>query len=881
MFWIRWLISTLLLSAVRQVAPKPGISVSHGKVISSPNNRGFQNSGPLNSSTSQGRTFVHDKGTFSPPRAQPPISPKLLCPKGYDLINGNCVFSHTIPANIECPQGYEVLKGDFTVECVLNRIVSAMFNCPNGSPPKFVENNAFCPTEIVENAIIACPPNTIQKENGCIAVESKPPGFKCPEGYSLGDDSNCKQVIETKPLLNCPPETTLEQTTMACIAKVIVEPLEVCPPGAIPVKSRDLSDMRSLLNRITSNQETQGRKLQEIPTLGSLNKGNSTPTVSGTPDINSIKTQQNDQNNGSPITNLNPGNRVPINSGPVSSQVSRNPGLNSENGRYNNSNLGSGNASEQNKLADYSNPSISSNQIDTFYQALYDSSKSIRESGGIINESLLGDEVVCLILQFADPKIVCPPGLELTKEGMCIHSDIFTPKKTCEGGIEPDSDNMCVIEKLLPAEVECPKGYTLDIITGMCVKKEEEELICPEGTTLNRGSLKCEVDPKCPDNFVLNNSTLTCENERSEPPHQKCPEGTEYDEASSSCKVKDAQLPLIMCPEGYEQKGDDCVLDKRIPASYYCPSDYYQTNRNVCVKWYQDYMLQCPPFLELKEESFAYRADLIPPPAAGRGPVLPFTGIGRRLQLLPYRGNYNSYSGQGSVERITSVPNVSNYGEFQTKTINQSPKRAYENLGSSAPIVIKSFKTRGMVCFGWGRRYKMIVSCPEGTVLLNEKCIETRITEPEFLCTKGYIYDEASSTCLFEEKISPNMECPAFMNLSVSKTGSPICIGSRRDPAEVTCPEGFEWLSETLNCRSQEFAQPKIGCVKGYSITQEPTGTYCKRTDAIKPTPSCPPEYRYDHTEEICIYEIKLHEVKERDEQLKNVVTNIRTTINV
>ncbi|OII73767.1 oocyst wall protein 4 [Cryptosporidium ubiquitum] len=890
MYWIRWFIFLLTIySSSINVETKPGISASHGKIlISSANNQNDHNQIPSASNGINGRTFVHDKGLHVQPRIEPPVSPKLLCPKGYDLVDGNCLFSHIIPANIDCPDGFEVFKTNLSIECIKKNLVSAQLNCKNGASPKIFDNNAYCPTEIIENPSINCPSGTIQKDNECIVIESKPPTLKCSDGYSLDNDSNCKQVIESKPLLNCPPNTILEQTTMTCVTKVIVEPLEVCPPGAVPVKSRDLTDIKGLLNRITRNQDDKLRYLQEIPTLGSLDRyNNNNPSPGKTVSTNNLETQNkffnnmNEQNyKNLENDGLNSKDKI-INSGlgHTNDQIKSPSNIsNQEKKSFNSgSNVYVSNIQEQ--LSEYKKP-IGSNvaQADTFYQALYDSSRDLKNSGGIINESLIGDEVICLILQFTNPKVECPPGLSLTKEGICVHSDIFTPKKTCEGGIEPDSDNMCVIEKLLPAEVECPKGYTLEIVTGMCIKKEIEELVCPEGTILNKTSLKCESEPSCPEGFTLNNSTVTCENEKSEPPHQKCPEGTEYDESSSSCKVKDAQLPLIMCPEGYEQRGDDCVLDKRIPASYYCPSDYYQTNKNDCVKWYQDYLLQCPPFLELKEEVFAYRTDLIPPPAAGRGPVLPYMALGRNLQQISYE-NLDEFSEQRNMEFKRNV-NRNGFGDH-TNIGDGNHRKRYDYLSSTTPIVIKSSKVRGMVCFGWGKRYKMIVNCPEGTTLLNEKCIETRIMPPQFFCTKGYTFNEIDSTCLYEEKINPNIECPAYMNLMINKTGAPVCIGNRREPAEVSCPEGFEWLADTLNCQSQEFAQPRITCIKGYSIVKESTGTFCKRSDSIKPTPSCPPEYRYDNSNQICIYEVKLHEVRERDENLRNSITNIRTNLNL
>ncbi|EAK89503.1 oocyst wall protein 4 [Cryptosporidium parvum Iowa II] len=887
MYWIRWFIFLFIIySSSRDVETKPGISASHGKIIISSTNHQYDHSQLSSTSNGvNGRTFIHDKGLNTQPRIEPPISPKLLCPKGYDLVDESCFFSHIIPANIECPEGFEVLKTDLSVECIHKTLVSAQFNCKNGTPPKILDNNAYCPTEITESPSINCPSGTFQKENQCIVIESKPPTLKCLDGFSLDNNSNCKQVIELKPLLNCPPDTVLEQTTMTCVTKVIVEPLEVCPPGAVPVKSRDLSDIKGLLNRIAINNDNKFRSLQEIPTLGSLDKyknnlssvedniNNSQKDRSSFNYFNEQKYNNNklgnkDFNNENKI--INPG------SGNINGQIKL-PSNTSDKNKTNNSDSVS-NVREQ--FYENERPiGVNLGQIDTFYQALYDSSRDLKNNGGIINESLIGDEIVCLVLQFTNPKVECPPGLSLGEDGICVHSDIFTPKKTCEGGIEPDSDNMCVVEKLLPAEVECPKDFTLEIITGMCIKREIEELICPEGTILNRSSLKCESDPKCPEGFTLNNSTISCEYEKSVPPHQKCPEGTEYEESSSSCKVKDAQLPLIMCPEGYEQRGDDCILDKRIPASYYCPPDYYQTNKNDCVKWYQDYLLQCPPFLDLKDEIFAYRTDLIPPPAAGRGPVLPYVEFGRRLQKISYE-NFSQFSEQRNIDQTKNIKNRN--GVVNLKNTNSmNSRKQYDDLSSSTPIVIRSSKTRGMVCFGWGKRYKMIVNCPEGTILLNEKCIETKLTSPQFFCTKGYTFNELDSTCIYEEKVNPNIECPAYMNLTFASTGSPICIGSRREPAEVNCPEGFEWLSETLNCQSQEFSQPRITCIKGYSIVKESTGTFCKRTDSIKPTPSCPPEYRYDDLNKICIYEVKLHEVRERDENLRNSITNIRTNLNL
>ncbi|KAJ1607109.1 oocyst wall protein 4 [Cryptosporidium canis] len=833
MYQIRWFILFLILYSTPNVETKPGISASHGKIIISGSNHQNYNQGSSTLSTANGRSFVHNKGLQSPPRIEPPISPKLLCPKGYDLIGENCLFSHTISANIECPEGFEVFRTDLKVECIYKSMVPAQFSCKSGTP-KIIENYAYCPVEVIESPLINCPSGTIPKENECITIELKPPTLNCSEGYSLDNNSNCKQVIELKPLLNCPPNTILEQTTMTCVTKVIVEPLEVCPPGAIPVRSRDLSDIKGLLNMIAMNRD-KNRSLQEIPTLGSIHgyNGGISSDNNTTNNKDNLQKEQHPNNSNSEKyssnklenNNLNSENKLtkPIEPNYINGPIKSPP--NSVNDyKTNNSNHGSNGhiSSIQGQMDEYSHGTNLS-QDDTFYQALYNSSKDLKNSGGIINESLIGDQIVCLVLQFATPRVECPPGLELTKDGICTHSDVFTPKKTCEGGIEPDSDNMCVIEKLLPAEVECPKGYTLDIITGMCIKKETEELICPEGTVLNKTSLKCEAEPTCPNGFTLNSSTMTCENEKSEPPHQKCPEGTEYDEVSSSCKVKDAQLPLIMCPEGYEQRGDDCVLDKKIPASYYCPSDYYQTNKNDCVKWYQDYLLQCPPFLELTDEVFAYRTDLIPPPAAGRGPVLPYMAIERKLQHISYQ-NSNIFAEHRTIEANNS-PNINRFSNLGN-TRGTDARKQYDNLSSSTPIVIKSLRTRGMVCFGWGKRYKMIVNCPEGTILLNEKCVETRIMIPQLLCTKGYTLNEADSTCVYEERVHPNIECPAYMELSTSRTGTPICIGSRRDPAEVSCPEGFDWLANTLNCESQEFAQPKVTCIKGYSIVKESTGTF-------------------------------------------------------
>ncbi|KAH8739539.1 oocyst wall protein 4 [Cryptosporidium ryanae] len=890
----RWpFVLCLVLSlAVRKVELKPGISASHGKILASsavgrqsqPNTSATPGPGAYPSSggglgtnlnsNGGGRTFVHDKGVFTPPRTEPPVQPKLLCPKNFDLVGDSCVFLQTIPANVECPQGYDVSRRDFNLECTRVSLVNAQFECPNGKPPKFVENSAFCPSEHFENPTIRCPTGTVQKENECITVDTKPPALKCSEGYSLDNNSNCKQVIEHKPMLTCPPETTLDKTTMACVAKVVVEPLEVCPPGAIPVKSRDLSDMKGLLNRIAIvKEETQYRHLQEIPTLGSINQkkgleSQGSPLSSSSASLSNAnggykggtRSDSNSSTNGNANDNANhrTGNRIPALSSAEQYSGNQSSSKASEDLQGSYSGIGK-NAQEE--------------RVDTFYQALYDSSRDLKNSGGIINESLLGDEVVCLILKYTTPHVECPQGLELSKDGICTHYDSFTPKKTCEGGIEPDSDNMCVIEKLLPAEVECPKGHTLDIISGMCVRKETEEIACPEGTTLNKATIKCEAEPKCPESFTMNNSTMICEREKSVPPHPKCPEGTEYNEESDSCKTKDAQLPLIMCPEGYEQRGDDCVLEKSIPASFYCPPDYYQTNKNACVKWYQDYMLQCPQFLELKEESFAYRTDLIPPPGAGRGPVVPSAGAGRRLQ--EYDGTVHG--------RFYDVPD--SHGKRYTNTDREGQvydvhkrerlqREQFESLSSQIPIVIRSYKTRGMVCFGWGRRYKMIVSCPEGTVLLNEKCVETRIMEPDNMCAKGYTYNEVEMVCEYQHKAMPNVECPPFMNLTVSANGSPVCLGDKREPAEVTCPTGFEWIANSLNCQSREFAQPNIGCVKGYSIVKEKTGTFCQRRDTIKPTPSCPPEYRYDEVNKICIYEVKLHDVRERNEYMQNVRTN-------
>ncbi|EEA05386.1 uncharacterized protein CMU_023910 [Cryptosporidium muris RN66] len=881
--------------------------------VARPWNNGPQHShqGLADSLSHNGRTFIHDKGGFSPTIGELPVSPKLLCPKGYDLVGESCLFIQTVPPNVECPSNYEISKTENgRMECIMKILADAQFDCANGLPPVFIDREVFCPSEFFEQANFKCPDGSIKENDQCLIRDYKPPNLTCIPGYSLDKDGNCKQVLETKPEFNCPPNTFFEASTMTCIVKVIVEPLEVCPPGAIPVKSRDLSDMKSLLNKLTEDTSPAPyRQLQPIPTVGYQHTGREVYNGGAIPTMGS--------NSGSSSLNYsrsNGGGSIPTMGSNTSSSLSTYSGLNSggsiptigsnsgsSSSTYSGSNGGGSNGGGSTAtIADsadtpssiYGSPltnsdsqyyrgqsQISSNNVnDTFYQALYNSTSGLRNHG-VLNEASVGDEIICLILQFADPHVECPPGLELTTNGTCHHYHSFVPPKACEGGIEPDSNNMCVSEKLLPAEVECPKDYTLNILSGMCVKKEEADLICPEGTTLNRQTLKCEVDPQCPEEYILNNSTFICEKESQVPPHPKCPQGTDYDQSTNSCKAKDAQLPLIMCPEGYVQEGEACVLKKSVPASFYCPLGYYQTNTNVCVKWYQDYMLQCPPFLELRQNSFALRQDLIPPPGAGRGPVLPVpqgTSIERKLQHVSYSESYTQREFFPTTQNQLAG-NIQQTIEGALVGHSKVSRKQFEALGSGTPILIKSEKTRGMVCFGWGKRYKMIVNCPEGNILVNGKCVETRITNPDSVCVKGYQLDEIAQICVHENTIQPLVDCPSFTELQQTPDGNPTCVGHKRDLAQISCPSGFEWVAETFNCQTLEFSQPSISCIKGYNLVNDPKGATCKRQESIPPTPSCPPEYRYDDIKKICLYEVKLHDVINRSRTSSVHSSNIRS----
>ncbi|OII77230.1 hypothetical protein cand_020680, partial [Cryptosporidium andersoni] len=251
--------------------------ISLGISVARPWNSGSQHShqGLADSLSHNGRTFIHDKGEFSPTIGEPPVSPKLLCPKGYDLVGESCLFIQTVPPNVECPSNYEISKTENgRMECIMKILADAQFDCANGLPPVFIDREVFCPSEFFEQANFKCPDDSTKENDQCLIRDYKPPNLTCIPGYSLDKDGNCKQVLETNPEFSCPPNTFFEASTMTCVVKVIVEPLEVCPPGAIPVKSRDLSDMKSLLNKLTEDTSPAPyRQLQPIPKVGYQHTG--------------------------------------------------------------------------------------------------------------------------------------------------------------------------------------------------------------------------------------------------------------------------------------------------------------------------------------------------------------------------------------------------------------------------------------------------------------------------------------------------------------------------------------------------------------------------------------------------------------------------------
>jgi len=105
----------------------------------------------------------------------------------------------------------------------------------------------------------------------------------------------------------------------------------------------------------------------------------------------------------------------------------------------------------------------------------------------------------------------------------------------------------------------CPSGYTLS--GTLCVADPN----CPDGSTYNPDTDRCEVNATCPSGYTLSGSL--CEVDPT------CPSGSTFNPDTDRCEID------TTCPSDYEKDGDICFTDASCPTGY----TFYGGDKDKCV----------------------------------------------------------------------------------------------------------------------------------------------------------------------------------------------------------------------------------------------------------------------------------------------------------
>ena len=122
----------------------------------------------------------------------------------------------------------------------------------------------------------------------------------------------------------------------------------------------------------------------------------------------------------------------------------------------------------------------------------------------------------------------------------------------------------------------CPQGTTYNGTTKKC--EANPDFVCPQGTVFNSATNLCEAGAICPEGSTINSQTGRCE----APVTVSCPNGMTYNSVTQKCEVG------ANCPNGtLNTNTDRCELN---PSPQCPPGTTYNTTTKKC-----NAAPQCPP----------------------------------------------------------------------------------------------------------------------------------------------------------------------------------------------------------------------------------------------------------------------------------------------
>lgn len=215
----------------------------------------------------------------------------------------------------------------------------------------------------------------------------------------------------------------------------------------------------------------------------------------------------------------------------------------------------------------------------------------------------------CYQIHYSSPVAVCDKGFEMQKK-KCVSFIPVEYEFECPKHYTWSKDGTCI--KNGHAKPKCPKGYKLDVKTGLCGAQlsQKPASMCPKGTSSLQGSKKsdcvtleyAEPIPSCKHGYDLvkgqciKPGSVKAGKDKIHDAVYECPKGFKLSKSDLTCYSYLEAEPEPICEKGYSMEKKKCIAYHQVAAQAMCPKGYINDGKsNRCMRVsYTRPIFECP-----------------------------------------------------------------------------------------------------------------------------------------------------------------------------------------------------------------------------------------------------------------------------------------------
>lgn len=488
----------------------------------------------------------------------------------------------------------------------------------------------------------------------------------------------------------------------------------------------------------------------------------------------------------------------------------------------------------------------------------------------------------------------CPPGFVLTPSKTCLREIKAEASPICKNDetLVAFPTPRCTRERKVAPVRRCTNGFSIDRTLGQCHKEQTRPArhACPKGLRMHSngtciGTVRTGATPECPKGYILDAVGGVCRfGDGRALDGWSCPTGAILDRMARACYAEETVAPHLRCPKGFQEADGRCLGLEDVDVVYTCPRGHTPDGAS-CVRgrFKKPGVPTCPPGAEysLTRRTCSRSTSLEPERACPEGTTV--RGAGGTVECARRKtvgGPYCQSEDCRSHATLDIEPVYTGCPPDFTLSPSQGDceRRVYRPVQNECDEPGFLLNSQG-ICVRL-ELMEATLECPHDFELIDGGCKDVLSTEPRYTCPdrfrltaaseghshhakQGHVADSVPPRyCESQEVVRPIVRCPD--NYSSTAEGS-RCWRREVREATVTCDKDFEIVFD--QCIRGIREPPKIVCPTGTRfrgddegppnplLIQRPNNALCVGTSRMKPLYSCPRGFTFYSASLSCVQE--------------------------